>query len=302
LQEKLLSSKADMVSFDTQLGELKTRNEKLTADLNESGDSKERVAALEGELATKDQALSGSENRLSQLAKELDQEKESKGRLSSELSTKEALIVELQDKLANAQSNALEVETKIKSSSIAINELQEQLLSSKAEKVSFETQLAQLKSRNVKFTADLNELRDAKERVAELEAVAAGREQTLSQTQQKLLDLAEELDREKTSTETLNSELLMKADLVAELQQKLETTLSGRAKLVDDSTKSRKEISELQNQLRELKAQPAATGPSAVIVDVKPKSTSPSEASGEQDQSPSPFDIIDRVLKKKAKQ
>jgi len=175
-------------------------------------------------------------------------------------------------------------------------------LSSKAEKASFETQLGQLKSSNEALSADLAELKGAQGRVAELKGAAARREQTLSQTRQKLAELAEELDREKTRKETLNAELSKKADIVAELQQKLAATVSSRSELENNIGKSRKEIAELQNQLRGLKAQPVPTGPSAVIVDVKPKSTSPSAASGEPAESPSPFDIIDKVLKKKAKQ
>ena len=101
--------------------------------------------------------------------------------------------------------------------------------------------------------------------------------------------------------ETLDAELSKKADIVAELQQKLAATVSSRSELENNIGKSRKEIAELQNQLREPKAQQAPTESSAVIVDVKPKSTSPSEASGERGESPSPSDIIDWVLKKKAK-
>jgi hypothetical protein len=93
----------------------------------------------------------------------------------------------------------------------------------------------------------------------------------------------------------------MKAGLVAGLQQKLETTLSGRSELENNIEKSRDEIAELQNQLRDLKAQQVPTDSSAVIVDVKPKPTSKSEAAGKQAESPSPSDIIDWVLKKKAK-
>ena len=52
----------------------------LAADLAELKGAQERVAALEGELATKTQALSGSDaNGLPNVAKELGQEKESQG-------------------------------------------------------------------------------------------------------------------------------------------------------------------------------------------------------------------------------
>ena len=112
-----------------------------------------------------------------------------------------------------------------------------------------------------------------------------------------------ELEREleKKGRELLGAELSTKAGQAAELQQKLETTLSGGVELENDIEKSRKEIAALQNQLRELKAQQAPAEPVPVIVDVKPKSTSKSEASAEQGESPSPSDIIDWVLKKKAK-
>ncbi len=79
-----------------------------------------------------------------------------------------------------------------------------------------------MKSRNEELTADLEELKGAKERVAALEGEVAMREQTLSQSEQKVTDLTNALDREKKGQELLRAELSTKADLVAELEQKLE--------------------------------------------------------------------------------
>jgi len=140
----------------------------------------------------------------------------------------------------------------------------------------------------------LEGLKGAQERVAALEgAVAMG--------EQKFTDLAKELGQEKKSRGLLRAALLTKADLVAELEQKLQISQANQQELEKTINKSKKEIAELQNQLRELKAQQAPTESSAVIVEVKKKSTSNSEASGEQGESPSPSDAIDWVLKEKAK-
>jgi hypothetical protein len=65
--------------------------------------------------------------------------------------------------------------------------------------------------------------------------------------------------------------------------------------------KSTINIDELQDQLKDLTPHQAPPETLPVIVDVNKKSTSKSEASAEQGESPSPSDIIDRVLKKKAK-
>ncbi len=99
----------------------------------------------------------------------------------------------------------------------------------------------------------------------------------------------------------LRSELSSMANLVEEFQQNLKASKTSQLRLENDIEKSKKEIAELQNQIGEHKAQQTPTESSPVIVDVKKKSTSKSEPSGEQGESPSPSDIIDWVLKKKAK-
>ena len=112
-----------------------------------------------------------------------------------------------------------------------------------------------MRSRNESLAADLAELKGAKERVAELEQVAARRKQTLSESEQKVTDLTDALDREKKGQELLRAEFSTKADLITELQQKLEVTLSSRSELENDIEKSKNEITELQSQLLDLKAQ-----------------------------------------------
>ncbi len=171
----------------------------------------------------------------------------------------------------------------------------------KAQKASADTQLGQLRSRNEALTADLAELKGVQERVAALEGGAAAREQKLSQSEQKIADLTNALIQEKKGQELLSSQLSTKADLVAEFQQKLQTSQANQYELEKTIEKSRKEIAALQVQLRELKAQQAPAEPVPVSVDVKPKSTSKSEASAEQGESLSPSDLIDSILKRKAK-
>jgi len=134
-----------------------------------------------------------------------------------------------------------------------IAKLQAQLVDLKTQKASIETQLGHLRSRNEELTADLEELKGAKERVAALEGVATMREQNLSQLEQTLVELTEELDREKKNREVLSSQLSIKADLAAQFQQMLQTSKANQQEIEKTIQKSKKEIAEVQNQLRELK-------------------------------------------------
>ena len=146
-------------------------------------------------------------------------------------------------------------EAEIENSTIKINELQEKLENSNTEKAAAETQLGQLRSSYEKLAAEFDELKRTSLRIAALESEAASREQTLSQSAQKVTDLTNALDREKKDQELLRAELSTKADLVAELQQKLEATLASRSKLEDEIEKSKNENAALQGQLSDLKAQ-----------------------------------------------
>ena len=301
LEGQLLDLKAQKTFSDTQLVQLKSRTEKLTADLEELKGMKERVAELEGVAAGREKTLSHLELKVSDLTSALDQEKKSQDLLRAELSTKAAQVAEFQQKLEAALSSRAELANDVEKSKNTIAELEGQLLDLKAQKTSSDTQLVRLKSRNESLTADLEELKGAKERVAEFEGQAAMHEQTLTQSEQKVTDLTNALNREKKSRGLLRAALLTKVDLVAELQQKLQISQTNQKELEQTINKNKKEIAELQEQLRELKAQQAPTETSPIIVDVKKKSISKSEGSGEQGNSPSPSDVIDRVLQKKAK-
>jgi type II secretory pathway predicted ATPase ExeA/chromosome segregation ATPase len=322
LQGQLSDLKAQKTFSDAQLSELRSRNEAFAADLEELKGVKELVSALEGELAARDQVISSSEQRLAHLAKELDQEKKSGERLRSELSSKVDMVAEQQEKLENSQSKVLVFETQTKDSNIKITELKEQLLELKSQKASSESQLSEMKSNTETLAADLAGLKEARERTAALERLAAMREQ-------KVTDLTSTLEQEKKGREQLRTELSAKTDQVVGLEQKLETALSSRAELENDVEisinkiaefqqklqtsqanqqelektieKSEREITGLQNQLKGPKAQQTPTEPSPGIADKPKKSISKSETFREQGDSPSPFAIIDSVLKKKAK-
>jgi type II secretory pathway predicted ATPase ExeA len=153
--------------------------------------------------------------------------------------------------------------------------------------------------RNLKIF--LKELKGAKERVVALKGELATKDQALSQFEQKVAELAEELDREKKGQDLLRAELSTKADLVAEVQQKLAAALARQAELLSEIEKSRKEIAELKIQLKGLKAQQASGESAAASVEVKPKPTPASDGSGKQGESPNPADAIDGALQKKAK-
>ena len=165
----ILDLKAQKTSADTQLGQLKSRNEVLATDLAELKGAKERVAALEGELAMREEKLSQSEQKFTDLATALDQAKKGQELLRAELTTKADLAAELEQKLETTLSSRAELENGIEKIRNENAALQAQLLDLKAQKTSSDTQLGQLKSRNEALTADLAELKGEKERVAELE-------------------------------------------------------------------------------------------------------------------------------------
>ncbi|MGD2012677.1 MAG: AAA family ATPase [Desulfobacterales bacterium] len=118
-------------------------------------------------------------------------------------------------------------------------------------KASIRTQLEQMKFSDDESAANVEALKNLKARIAELESVAAMREQML-------LELTEELDREKKNGTLLSSELSTKTDLIAELQQQLENaqpkTLAVEADLEDSKIK----INSLQEQLLSVKGERAA--------------------------------------------
>jgi len=301
LQDQLSDLQTQKASSDTQLDQLKSRNEALAADIQELRGVKERVAALEGELATKDQALSQAEQKLSELTKALDREKTSNETPDSEPSMNADLVAGLQEKLEAALSGRAELESDVEKSRKEIVTLQEQLKDVNAQKDAYENQLEQKTFSYEALTTDIQELKSVKERVAALEGELATKDQALSQAEQKVTELTNALDRKKTSNETLNSELKLKADLVVDLREKLETALSSQAELENNIKKSQKDIAALQSQLNERKAQQAPTESSPDIVDLKKEPPSKSEAAPEIDEAPSPSDIIDWVFEKKAK-
>ena len=128
-----------------------------------------------------------------------------------------------------------------------------QALDFAAQKASFENQLDQLKSRNEALAADLAELNGAKDRIAELEGVAANREQALSEAKQKITELTNALDQEKKGQDLLRAELSTNADQVTEVQQKLEervAALEGELATKDQAlSQAEQKVAELTNAL-----------------------------------------------------
>jgi chromosome segregation ATPase len=107
--------------------------------LKELKGAKERVVALEGELATKDQVLSQFEQKVAELAEKLDREKKGQDLLRAELSTKADLVAEVQQKLAAALSSQAELANEIEKSRKEIAELKIQLKGLKAQQASGES-------------------------------------------------------------------------------------------------------------------------------------------------------------------
>ena len=262
---------------------------------------KERVVALEGELAAKDIDLSQAEQKVAELTSALDQEKTSSETLDSERSMKADLVPALQEKLDAALSSRAALEKDVEKSSKEIVALQEQLKDVSAQKDEFENQLEQKRSSYEELSADIQELRGVKERVAALEGDLATKDLAFSQAEQKVTELTNALDQEKKNRELLSSELSLKSALVTDFQQKLQTSQANEQALEKTIIKSIKEIAALQNQLEKRKAQKAPTESSPAIVDVKKESPSESETFAEEGEPLSPNDVIDWVIKQKAK-
>ena len=210
------------------------------------------------------------------------------------------MVAELQEKLDTALAGRTELESDVVKSRNEIVALQEQLKDVSAKKDEYENQLEQQRSSYEELSADIQELRGLKERVAALEGDLATKDQALSQAEQTVAELTNALYQEKTSKETLISESSVKAELVAELQGKLEAAISSRAVLENEVEKSRNEILALQSQLREHKAPQAPTKPAPAIVDVKKETPSQIEAVAVQDEQLSPNDVMDWLFKQKA--
>jgi chromosome segregation ATPase len=298
-QVQALDVIAQKTLIENQLGQVKSRNEELTAELAELKGAKERIAELEEVAARREQTLSQAEQKLATLAAELDREKTSKETLNSERSMEAGVVAELQEKLEAALSSRAELENDVEKSKKEIAALQKQLLDVNAQKDAPENQLEQKRSSYEELTVDSQELKGLKERVAALEGDLATKDQTLSRSEQRISHLVKELDQEKQKRELLSSELSLKIDLVTEFQQKLKAFQINQQELEKTIKKSAKKNAKLQNQLRKLEAQKDPTESSSVTVEMKKKSTSQSEASGEGGKSRNPSDIIDWVLKKK---
>jgi type II secretory pathway predicted ATPase ExeA/chromosome segregation ATPase len=243
---RFTSSKSE-TSFQ-KADEMDKRAKEIAA-LEELKSAKERVAELESAAVGREQMLSQSEQKLAKLAQDLDQEKESKGVIQAELSSKDALVAELQEQLETLQSKALKSEGTIENNAAKIAELQEQLMNLKTQESSTKTQLDQLRSRNNELVTELKALQGAKERVTELENAVAQREQLLSESEQKLTELAKYLAQEKKSKDVIQAELSSKVALAAEL----ENTVAQREQLLSQSGQKLAKLAQDLDQEKESK-------------------------------------------------
>jgi chromosome segregation ATPase len=122
----------------------------------------------------------------------------------------------------------------------------------------------------------------------------------LTQSEQRQQELGKNLEQAKNSKDKLNSELSTQADLVADLQKRLETFRADQAALEDEYNKSMKRTAQLQAQVQQLKAKTSLSPVKPADFDLLEKPTSEIELPQEETESPNPADIIDWVLKKKS--
>jgi type II secretory pathway predicted ATPase ExeA/predicted nucleic acid-binding Zn-ribbon protein len=232
------------------------------------------------------------------------------GERNTELSSKNAQISELDKQLQAAESLHLKLKEEIEKGRNENAALQAQLSDLKNQEAAAESRIDQLQSRNAGLVSDLRQLQGSQERVTELQTAVAARDRALSQAQEKLQALSQaqeklqalqsELDQAKNAKDLLTAELSSKNAQISELDKKLQAAESVHLKLENEIDKSKNEIAALKSQVLELEEQKASTKTSPNVVEAQERSKQ-STATDIKPEQPNPTDIIDWVMKNKAK-
>jgi type II secretory pathway predicted ATPase ExeA/predicted nucleic acid-binding Zn-ribbon protein len=109
------------------IARLKSRNDKLSAELKEMLAAKQQTAALENVINKRDIELPKLEQKIQELEKKLNQKKNSNGQLKNQLSEKSARVIELEKQLKASRSNYNKLEDEVVKSKKEIAQLQDQL-------------------------------------------------------------------------------------------------------------------------------------------------------------------------------
>ena len=169
-----------------------------------------------------------------------------------------------------------------------------------AQKASAEDQASRLKARKDALVTEIEDLKGSREHLEALENGVEQRDQTLARLEYELKDITNALDQEKNSKDKLETELLAKSALVAELQQKLEPFQSNHTRLENEVEKSKNEITQLQEQLANLKSKQASAAKSPVVPEMSRMPPLEGEEFEKEAESHNPTAIIDWIIKKKS--
>ena len=214
------------------------------------------------------------------------------------MSQKEATIAELRQRLELAGANQSSVSSLLESMKKENSQLQAQLAEAYSQRRLIDSRLTEEQKLSAGLSADARALKNARDRVSQLEAAVSESDKKMGQLQQAAADLDKALLKEKVAKEQVNADLAARQTAVADLQKKLEAARSLQQKLEGDIQNVRSDNTRLQAQLQESKGKPQ---PSAAAGVVPPQgNSSPAPTLEGRAEGPDPGSVIDYVIKRKS--
>ena len=262
-KDALILSEKKLADFDEKINQLNQETnvlndqiEKYVERFRELETVKSRAVELENAITVKDQGLSVFEEKLNHLQNQFEKEKTTNEALRDELSSKDTMVIGLQKDLEVSRSRGLSLEDKIAKATNKIEGLQRQISDLEGEKAIAETKMGQLKT---SFDANTMELKNASERISQLENTISAKDQDLSAFEEKLHDMGKQLEQEKTTKAALENELSYRDAATAGLREKLKHSHSRVLILEDKIAKATDTIEKLERQISTLKGEKTST-------------------------------------------
>ncbi len=216
------------------------------------------------------------------------------------MSQKEATIAELRQKLELSGANQSSVNSLLESMKKENSQLQAQLAEANNQKRLIDTRLTEEQKQSAGLLADARALKNARDRVSQLEAAVSESDKKMAQLQQAAADIDKALLKEKSAKEQVNADHAARQAAIADLQKQLEAAKSLQQKLEGDIQNVRSDNTRLQAQLQEPKSKPQQ--PAAVGVVTPQRNSSPAPTADGRAEGPDPTGVIDYVIKRKSQQ
>ena len=216
------------------------------------------------------------------------------------MSQKEATIAELRQKLELSGANQSSVYSLLESMKKENSQLQVQLAEANNQKRLIDTRLTEEQRLSSGLLADARALKNARDRVSQLEAAVSESDKKMAQLQQAAADLDKALLKEKSAKEQVNADHAARQAAIADLQKQLEAAKSLQQKLEGDIQNARNDNTRLRAQLQEPKGKPQP--PAAVGVVAPQGNSSPAPPMEGRAEGPDPTGVIDYVIKRKLQQ